>query len=89
MIEYWRVSTQDQADSGLGLAAQRRVTGAAITMHEPQGWTSVAQIEDPAVTTRLPMDQRPGLARAMALIDAGMADGIVAAKLDRFARSAV
>ncbi len=81
MVGYVRVSTDDQADSGLGLAAQR----VAVTAEaERRGWTLVAVHEDALSGKSL---DRPGLAAALAAVDGGEAAGIVVAKLDRLSRS--
>ena len=81
MIGYVRVSTDEQADSGLGLAAQR---AAVTTEAEKRGWTLVAVYEDAESGKSL---DRPGLAEALAAVEAGEAAGIVVAKLDRLSRS--
>ena len=81
MVGYTRVSTDEQADSGLGLAAQR----AAITAEGVRrGWTVVAIYEDALSGKSL---DRPGLAAALAAVESGEAAGIVVAKLDRLSRS--
>ncbi len=82
LIGYTRVSTAGQARSGLGAAAQRtRITEAVA--HD--GYELVEMIADDGEHgTSL---QRPGLRRALEAIAAGEADGIIAAKLDRLARS--
>ena len=81
MVGYIRLSTDEQADSGLGLAAQR----AAVTAEaERRGWTLVAIHSDAQSGKSL---DRPGLAAALASIEAGEAAGIVVAKLDRLSRS--
>lgn len=81
MVGYIRVSTDDQADSGLGLAAQR----AAVTAEsERRGWTLLAIYEDALSGKSL---DRPGLAAALDAVETGQAAGIVVAKLDRLSRS--
>lgn len=87
LIEYHRVSTEEQADSGLGLAAQRRATSSQIMAHEFRGWSSAGVISDEGISTRIPMEKRPGLAQALASARAGEVDGLIAMKLDRFTRS--
>src|SRR5580658_1176786 len=81
MVAYVRVSTDDQADSGAGLAAQR---GAVAAEARRRGWTLVALHEDALSGKSL---DRPGLAAALAAVEAGEAAGIVVAKLDRLSRS--
>jgi DNA invertase Pin-like site-specific DNA recombinase len=84
IIGYLRVSTEEQAESGLGLEAQERKIRAAAELH---GWELVDVIADEGVTgTTL---KRPGLRRAMRAIAKRQADGLVAAKLDRVSRSSV
>jgi len=83
MIGYVRVSTADQADSGLGLDAQR----AAITAEcERRGWELAAILTDAGCSGKT-MRGRPGLAAALAELDRGQAAGVVVAKLDRLSRS--
>ncbi len=85
VVGYLRVSTAEQAASGLGLDAQR----AAITAEaERRGWQVVAFYEDAAASAKS-MAKRPGLAEALGAIEAGTAAGIVVAKLDRLSRSLV
>lgn len=84
LIAYSRVSTEEQADSGAGLAAQRTALDRAF---EYEGWHLVEHIRDEGESGK-DLD-RPGLRRALELIAAGDADGIVVAKLDRLTRSVV
>jgi DNA invertase Pin-like site-specific DNA recombinase len=81
MVGYIRVSTDEQADSGLGLAAQR---AAVVAEAERRGWTLVAIHEDALSGRSL---DRPGLAAALAGVESGKAAGVVVAKLDRLSRS--
>ena len=81
VVGYIRVSTEEQADSGLGLAAQRAAVAAEA---EKRGWTLVAVHEDAQSGKSL---DRPGLDAALAAVEAGEAGGIVVAKLDRLSRS--
>ncbi len=81
-VGYVRVSTEDQADSGAGLEAQR----AAI--HEQcrrRSWDLVAMHSDTASARSLAA--RPGLTKALADVDGGTAGALVVAKLDRLSRS--
>lgn len=84
MILYSRVSTEEQALSGAGLAAQRHALERAV---EYEGWTLVEHIADEGVSGK-DLD-RPGLRRALQLIADGGADGLVVAKTDRLTRSVV
>jgi DNA invertase Pin-like site-specific DNA recombinase len=84
MIGYVRVSTDEQARSGLGLEAQvRSVTDEC----ERRGWRMVRLIRDEGVSAKTL--ERPGLKQALRAIADGKADGIVAAKLDRLSRSVI
>ena len=81
-ISYTRVSTDDQAESGLGLDAQTATVRAAI---EQRGWDLVAEHADEG---RSGKDlNRPALADALDRLDRGDADVLVVAKLDRLSRS--
>ena len=83
VIGYVRVSTAEQADSGLGLAAQR----AAITAEcSRRGWALDAVYEDAGVSGK-DLAGRPQLAEALARLDGGEASTLVVAKLDRLTRS--
>ena len=81
-IGYLRVSTEEQADSGLGLQAQEAQVRAEI---EHKGWDLAELVVDAGVSAKTL--KRPGLGRALEMLDAGEADVIVAAKLDRLSRS--
>lgn len=82
VVAYLRVSTGEQADSGLGLSAQR----ATIEAHcASRGWTLHAVHQD-ALSGKTAAN-RPGLAAALADVEQGPAGGLVVAKLDRLSRS--
>lgn len=81
VIAYVRVSTDEQAGSGLGLAAQRH----AITEEASRRDWDLLWIEDAGVSAGS-LD-RPGLAHARELLSSGEADGLVVSKLDRLSRS--
>lgn len=81
---YVRVSTAVQADSGLGLAAQR---AAIVAEADRRGWTDVEWIGDQGTSGSVAPDQRPALGPVLAAIDGG--DVLVVAKLDRLGRSAL
>jgi len=85
-IGYIRVSTDDQAASGLGLDAQREtITRAAAA----RGWDLVDVIVDAGVSGKVDPTKRPGFGAAVTMLDAGDADVLVVAKLDRLSRSIV
>lgn len=81
-IGYIRVSTEEQAQSGLGLEAQRtRVTAYATAM----GIELLDVVEDAGISAKT-MD-RPGLQAVLARIASGEAEGLIVLKLDRLSRS--
>ena len=81
-IGYIRVSTEEQADSRLGLDAQR---AAIRTETERRGWHLVDIVEDAGFSGK---DlHRPGMATVMEAIRSGRADTLVVARLDRLGRS--
>ena len=82
LIGSTRVSTEDQADHGSSLAAQAAKIRAYT---DAQGHQLVASFEDGGYSAKS-LD-RPGLQAALAMLDAGEADGLVVAKLDRLTRS--
>lgn len=84
MVLYTRVSTEEQAASGLGLDAQRTQLEHAA---EYAGWPVVELVRDEGQSGKDLV--RPGLKRALELIAAGQADGIAVAKLDRLSRSVI
>jgi len=83
MIAYVRCSTEEQTRSGAGLAAQRKQILSACREH---GWQLVAVEADEGVSAKSKKN-RPALARALEALEAGDADGLIVAKLDRLSRS--
>ena len=81
-VGYIRVSTDEQARSGLSLQAQRErlVAWAAAFGHE-----LVEVVSDEGVSAK--SLYRPGMSRVLQMIDRKHVDGVVAAKLDRLTRS--
>ncbi len=80
VIGYARVSTEEQAASGLGLEAQAAAIADATTR---RGW-SVEYLTDAAASGK---HVNPELRRALGLLATGQADALVVAKMDRLARS--
>nr|CRY94219.1 hypothetical protein [uncultured prokaryote] len=81
---YLRVSTADQAESGLGIDAQR----AAITRTaEQQGLTLAGFYTDAGVSGSVAPDKRPGMAAALDTLADASAGVLIAAKIDRVSRS--
>ena len=82
-IGYVRVSTDEQASSGLGLESQRRVIEAEASSH---GWDLAEVVGDEGLSAKS-IGSRPGLSGCLALLEAGQASVLVVHKLDRLARS--
>src|SRR5208282_3101341 len=82
VIGYPRVSTEEQATSGQSLSAQRSKLEAYAKLYDLE---LVEIIEDAGESGKTL--NRPGLQRALAMIRAGEADGLVICKLDRLTRS--
>ena len=81
VIAYYRVSTDEQAASGLGLEAQRAaVTAAAVA----RGWTIAAEYTDLARSGK--NTNRPALAEALAYAERTGAT-VMVSKLARLSRS--
>jgi DNA invertase Pin-like site-specific DNA recombinase len=81
-VGYIRVSTDEQADSGLGLDAQRAAIEGEISR---RGWDLVNVYTDTASGRSL--TRRPGLEAALARLESGGASALVVSKLDRLSRS--
>jgi DNA invertase Pin-like site-specific DNA recombinase len=81
-IGYLRVSTDDQATNGHGLAAQRAAIQADA---DRRGWR-VEYVEDAASGKDT---RRPELDDGLARLDAGKANALVVAKLDLLSRTVV
>jgi site-specific DNA recombinase len=82
-ICYIRVSSEEQADSGLGLEAQRRCIDAYCQM---KGLHLVEVFEDSGVSGGKPLVSRPAGSKLLAAAKKGKALVIVS-KLDRLFRS--
>jgi DNA invertase Pin-like site-specific DNA recombinase len=82
VIAYSRVSTDEQAVSGLGLADQR-----AVIAHEAsrRGWDDVVHLSDEGFSAK--NLSRPAIAEALELLRTGQASTLVVSKLDRLSRS--
>jgi DNA invertase Pin-like site-specific DNA recombinase len=81
-VIYLRVSTDEQAASGLGLAAQEE---SCRELCRARGWNVLAVYRDEGVSGATPADKRPGLMAALGGLKRGGV--LVAAKRDRLARS--
>lgn len=82
VIGYRRVSTDEQAESGHGLDAQRTTIEEQA---ERKGWT----VEWRQDEGRSGKQINPGLREALDLLRLGLADALVITKVDRLARSVV
>lgn len=81
-VGYVRVSTDEQARSGLSLQAQRERLAAWATAF---GHDLVEVVADEGESAKS-LD-RPGMQRILQMVDRKQVDGVVAAKLDRLTRS--
>jgi DNA invertase Pin-like site-specific DNA recombinase len=83
VIGYIRVSTDQQAESGAGMAAQRSAIRRQCEQH---GWELAHIFEDNGASAKS-LKGRPGLTEGLELLANGGASALVVAKLDRLARS--
>jgi len=82
VLGYVRVSTDEQADSGAGLEAQRT---AILAECERRGWELAEIVEDAGYSAK---DlRRPGIIDVLERLARGEAGTLVVAKLDRLSRS--
>jgi DNA invertase Pin-like site-specific DNA recombinase len=82
VLGYVRVSTEEQAISGVSLEVQRQ---AIVAECERQGWQLVEVVEDAGFSAK---DlRRPGIRAALEELAGGRADALVVSKLDRLSRS--
>ena len=82
VVAYTRVSSEEQAASGAGLAAQR---AAILAEADRRGWHVVGVVEDAGFSGK--NLQRPGIIAALDALRHHRADTLVVAKLDRLSRS--
>lgn len=84
VVAYCRVSTEEQSEEGVSLAAQREKMQkwAAANDHE-----LVAVHEDAGFSGAKGSDKRPGLSAALLDLKEGRASALVVVKLDRLTRS--
>lgn len=83
VVGYVRVSTGEQAQNGSRLAAQEAAIEAEA---ERRGWQLAHVYRDAGVSGRS-LDGRPALSAALSAVEAGRADGLVVARIDRLSRS--
>ncbi len=82
VLAYLRVSTEEQAVSGLGLADQRHVIAQEA---ERRGWSDLEYVVDEGYSAK--SLARPGIAEALRRLSTGEAAVLVVSKLDRLSRS--
>lgn len=82
VLAYLRVSTEEQAVSGLGLADQRRVIEQEA---ERKHWGNVEFVTDEGYSAK--SLARPGITEALERLRRGEAGVLVVSKLDRLSRS--
>ncbi|WP_066922952.1 recombinase family protein [Methylobacterium sp. CCH5-D2] len=83
VVAYFRVSTDEQANSGTGLETQQRAVHAFA---ESQGYEVVEAITDPGFSGATRPADRPGFARVMELAEARAFSILLVYKIDRLAR---
>ena len=83
-ISYARVSTAEQAESGLSITSQQAHTAAAV---RERGWQLAAALADEGVSGTTPPVQRAGLRQALEMLAASQADALVVSRLDRLGRN--
>ena len=81
---YARVSTEEQARSGLGIDAQLEAVQRAIS---DRGWELAGTVVDAGVSGTVPPDHREALGPVLEALDSGTAGALVVARLDRITRS--
>ena len=84
LIGYARVSTEEQAREGVSLGAQQERLRAYVVAHEAE---LVGLEVDAGISGKVGPCGRPGLARVLAALRDGEADGLLVLKLDRLSRS--
>src|SRR6266478_4116606 len=81
-IGYARVSTDKQADHGVSLEAQAEKIRAMAVVHNAELIDIIVDGGESAKSLN-----RPGMARLLAMVDAGQIKAVIVAKLDRLTRS--
>lgn len=82
VVLYSRVSTQEQASSGVSLDAQNEKLSGYAKLFDLEVVTKIEDAGESAKSLK-----RPGLEQALEMLRAGEADGIVVTKLDRLTRN--
>jgi len=81
VVAYVRVSSEKQVEEGISLDAQKAQVASYAALY---GLEIIETVEEGLSAKTL---ARPGLARALAMLAAGRAEGLLVAKLDRLTRS--
>ena len=81
-VAYVRVSSEQQAESGLSLEHQQEKCRALATLHEYDLVDVIVDAGESAASL-----DRPGMARVLAMVDARQVEAVLIAKLDRITRS--
>lgn len=84
-VGYIRVSTNEQANEGVSLDAQRHKIEAYAAF---RGLELVEIVVDAGVSASKPLADRAGGAKVLSLVESGAAEAVIAAKLDRLFRNA-
>lgn len=82
VLAYLRVSTEEQAVSGLGLADQRQTIAQEA---DRKGWSNLEFVTDEGYSAK--SLARPGITDALERLRRGQASVLVVSKLDRLSRS--
>ena len=85
MVTYLRVSTSEQALSGLGVEAQRATV---LAYAQRKGLTILDEHCDQGISAKS-LKGRPGALAALEAVRSGKAAGLLVAKMDRLSRSVV
>ena len=85
VVGYVRVSSEQQAESGAGLVAQRRTIQREVDRRQ---WELVEVFEDAGASGKH-VYGRPGLSAALEALESHRAAALIVAKLDRLSRSLV
>lgn len=84
-ISYIRVSTVEQSQEGVSLAAQKEVVRSYAKF---RGFELVHEISDEAISASIPLFERPGGLELLEHLNQGQAKAVIAFKLDRLFRDA-
>lgn len=86
LIPYLRVSSMHQAEEGMGLETQRLTIEKAATTALHQ---LLPPVTDAGVSGATELENRPGLAKVLAMLKDNEADGLIVYRLDRLARDLI